>query len=381
MKYVLRYTWLLLPALLIGCSPPLLFAEDSKRIRVNIGVIAPLTGGLAKRGEDLGRLIEIIEPDFNRLSSKYDYHFLLDDGKCGAGNSPTTLAKKFIHVDKIGFLITACSGETLQAGPIAQREGVVTFAVLSTHQDIKKLGDFVFRTFVDIERGVENFAEHMREKSGKIAILTEENAFTFGIKKLLLHYLKNSVVFSDDFPPDIADFNTLLTKIRNSGAKGVYFNVLSEGTLAVLVNQSRAMGLDFQIYSYNMPEASSFVTLTGRNSEQLEFIGSPNISGASNQFQRTLRTYWKRHPQGPSYEFILRTFYDAADLIRQGIETYGPNPGKVRDFIAAYHGTGALGEISFDKNGDVGNINYVLKRIEGGKVRVVGQLVQSSPAS
>lgn len=359
-------TCLLLPAVCMA---------DQAKEPVKIGVIGPLTGGLAKRGEDLGKLIELLEPELNSRSSKYSFSFVVGDGRCGAGNSATTLAHKFIHIDKIKFLITNCSGETLQAAPIAQREGVVTFAVLSTHQDIKNLGDYIFRTFVDIERGVENFAKHMKKKSGKVAILTEENAFTFGIKELLMRHLGESVVFADDFPPDTADFNTLLTKIGAKGAAGVYFNVLSESTLAVLTNQSRSLGLSYDIYSYNMPEATSFIELTGQNSEGLEFIGSPRIIDASESFQMLLKTYLAKHPAGPSYEFLLRTFYDAVDLIVRGVEQEGLNPELVRDFVSSYKGQGALGDIFFDANGDVGNINYVLKRIQDGEVRYVGELV------
>ena len=134
----------------------------------------------------------------------------------------------------------------------------------------------------------------MASQNKKIAILTEENAFTFGIKELLHRHLAGSIVFSDDFPPGTGDFNTLLMKIKAQEADGVYFNVLSERPLAIMVNQSRALGLDFQIYSYNMPEASSFVGATGKNSEGLEFIGTPVISDSSKDFIAILKelTIW-----------------------------------------------------------------------------------------
>ena len=67
---------------------------------VKIGVIAPLTGGLAQRGDDITRLLKILEPQLNSQSTKYTYKFILDDGKCGVGNTATTIANKFISFDK-----------------------------------------------------------------------------------------------------------------------------------------------------------------------------------------------------------------------------------------------------------------------------------------
>ena len=367
--------------LIISGSVCLVYAQEQKPI-VKIAVIAPLTGGLAKRGQDISNMIEILEPHLNNSGKRYKYQFLLDDGRCGAGNAATTIAKKLIHLDKVKFLVTGCSGETLQVGPVAQKEGIVTFAVLSTHQDVKKLGNYVFRTFVDIERSVEKFAEHMAKKSDdRIAVLTEENAFTFGIKELLHKFLGPKIIFSDDFPPDTHEFNSLLMKIKAKKVAGVYFNVLSEGTLAVLVNQMRALGLKHQIYSYNMPEAASFRKAVGDNGQGLDFIGSPDIEEASDEFNQILKIYLERHPEGPSFEFLLRCFFDAVKSIVGSVEKLGPEPKLVRDFLYSYQSFGALGKVEYDQNGDIRDVNYVLKRINSGEIEYIGDLVGPNAVS
>jgi branched-chain amino acid transport system substrate-binding protein len=351
--------------------------SHATKTEVKIGVIAPLTGGLANRGDDIAKLIQLVEPYFNASSNKYRYKFILDDGMCGAGNAATTIAKKFIEVDKVKFLITGCSGETLQVGPIAQREGILTIAVMSTHQDVKKLGDYIFRTFVDIERGVEKFASYMSKKSnGKIALLTEENAFTFGIKELLVKYLGDKIIYSDDYPAGTSDFRTLLAKIKAKNPNGIYFNALSEITLANLVNQARDLGLKQNFYSYNMPEARSFRDATKKNAEGMEFIGSPEVESTFDDFQNILTEFNKLHPEGPSYEFLLRTFFDAAKSIVDAVEAVGPEASLAKDFLKTYRVNGALGVIEYDENGDIKNVNYFLSRISNGKVEAVGDLMK-----
>ena len=356
------------------------FAQNSSEQSppVKIGVIVPLTGGLALRGDDVSRLLPILESHLAASALSHKYKFVIEDGKCGAGSATTSAAMKLINYDKVKFLITGCSGETLQAGPIAEKNKVLVIGVLSLHQDIKKLGDYIFRTFVDLEKSFREFAAYMDSQcDGKIAILTEENAFTFGVRDFFLKHLGSKVVFADDFPADSADFSTLLAKANSKGATGIYLNVMSEGTLANLVNQTRRKNLRQRLFSYNMPEASSFRTATGRNSDNLYFIGTPDIKNASAEFAEVLSKYLKLQPEGPSYEFILRTTFDAVKSIVDGVEAVGVEPTKVKDFLYNYSALGALGKIEYDSNGDIKNLNYVLKRVrEDGKNEFVAELVK-----
>jgi ABC-type branched-subunit amino acid transport system substrate-binding protein len=363
-------------ALIFMLMQPTAFAASKpQKVPVKLGIITPLTGSMTARGEDLSRFIEILKPHLDQRVPEFSYEFILDDGKCGAGNAATTIAKKMIFVDDIKFLITTCSGETLQVGPIAQANKVINFATMSTHQDVKFLGDYVFRTFIDIDRGIAGFAKHMVKKSnGKIVLLTEENAFTFGIKDLLKKYLGKHLVLSDDFSADTYDFNSLLLRIKTSEAQGIYFNVSSDNTLIALVNKARALGLTQQIYSYSMPEAKSFRDAVGKNGEGLEYLGTPLIGKCSKEYETLMDEFYKNYPQGPSYEYALRTFYDAVLSIVAGVEAVGASPTKVKDFLLSYQTLGALGTIKYDQNGDLENMDYVFKRITAGEEEYVGKL-------
>ena len=347
--------------------------QDQQREHVRIGAVIPLTGPVADRGKDITRFIKIIEPELNVKSKKYRYQFVVDDGKCGAGNSATTITKKFIHVDKLRFIISGCSGETLQVGPLAQRNRVLNIAVLSNHKDVKHLGDYVFRTFLDIEGGLEILVDRIHKNGHKrVAILTEENAFTFGMKKILEELLGEEVIYSDDFPEDTADFRTLLTKIRSLDVDSVYYNTLSHRSLAHLVKQTRDLKMPHQIYSYFMPEIREFRSLAGRAADGMEFLGNPIINNASPEFQSRLAQYIKLYPEGPSSDLLIRTFHDAVQSIYDGIESVGPDPEKVKDYLTKYNSLGGLGVIKYDKYGDIADINYALKRIYNSEIEVIG---------
>jgi len=339
---------------------------------VKIGVIAPLTGPLAMRGEDVTRLLEILAPRLTRKSQKYIYKFIFDDGRCGLGSSASTIAKKFIKLDKIKFLITACSGETLQAGPIAQKNGVLTFAVLSTHQDIKKIGDYVFRTYVDIEQGIKSYAAVLKKESGgRIAIFTEENAFTFGIRDLLHRYLEDDIVYSDDFSGDTTDYKAMLIKARANRVGALYFNCAGPYSLVNLVVQARQLGFVQPIFSYDMAADPVFISRSGSYGDGIKFLHAPVNMDLPAEFIDLMKEYRKRFPEGPSMEFLVRDTYDAAMAIFSGIEKLGPQPTAIKEYLKTYRARGALGEVSFDENGDIENISFVLKELSKGSITVI----------
>ena len=339
--------------------------DIGKKEVVKIGAIIPLTTGQASRGEDITRLLNILQTRFNKQSEKYFYEFVVDDGKCGFSNSASTIAMKFINIDKIHFLLTGCSGETLQVGPIAQRSRVLDFAIHSNHKDVKTLGDYVFRTFIDVERGIERFSRYIRNNvDGKIVILTEENAFTLGMKELLLKYLGDKVAFSEDFQAETNDFSSLLARIRASKVKAVYYNSLTEVTLANLVNKTRDQKMDVQIFSYAHPEVASFRKATGHNSDGLIYLGSPPLHSSSPEFIEVYNEFIKKYGQILSFKLLLRSAFDAVVSIRDGIEAVGPDPSKVKDFLKTYTKEGALGTVEYDENGDIKNINYAIRQIQ-----------------
>ena len=340
-----------------GLEPPL-------REPVKIGIIAPITGGEMRRGADIIKMVSIFE---ERLSSspKYRYEFIVEDGRCGAGNSATNAVMKLINLDKVKFLLTACSGETFQAGPIAQKAGVLTISVLALHPDVSKIGDYVFRAYIDVESSIERFSKYLHAAvPGKIAILTEENAFTFGIRDLLIKYLGEKISISEIFPMESTEFGTLLARAKRSGSEAVYFNAASEGTLANMVNDAVDQKLGMRIFTYAMPETASFRKATGPKGIGIEFLGTPEVSEASAEFRSFDEEFLRRNPEGASLHYLLRTTYDAVHIIVDGVNAVGNDPVKVKEYLKTYAGTGALGTVRFDAARNIKDQHFVLKRIE-----------------
>jgi branched-chain amino acid transport system substrate-binding protein len=348
-------------------------ANAAKEENVKIGVIAPLSGNAAHIGNEIQRTLQLLQRLLKDEPPKHQFEFVFEDGKAAMDLSPSTSAKKLIEVDGIKFLISATSGETLQVGPIAQRKGVLVVAVFSSHKDVKHLGDFVFRTFIDVEEGMARFAEWIRKKQGTpLILLTEDHVFTQGIKTLLVKYLKNDLAMAADYPVDTTDIRSLLTRVRGKAAKSIYFNCAHPRTCAIAINQARELGITATFYSYLHTDNPEFLEAAGKNADGVRFLSPPDIETSSADFQIFMEKYAAQYGE-PTNEFLVRTTYDAARSIINGVDSVGPDPKLVAPYLLSYKGNGALGKISFDKNGDIQNIQYVVKEIRDGKPISLGE--------
>ncbi|RMD85402.1 MAG: ABC transporter substrate-binding protein [Candidatus Dadabacteria bacterium] len=341
-------------------------AEQSKLVK--FGVIAPITGGNASNGQDISRTVKLLEKRLNKSSRKYQYRFTIEDGRCGVGNGAATAAYKFINIDQVKFLITGCSGETLKVGPIAERNKVVTIAVLSMHKDVKHLGDYIFRTYLDAEKGMKKIADLIvKEGAEKVAVISEDVPFTVGNHELVSKFLGERVVFSDFFEADNTDLRTLILKARSYMPDAYYFGPASPDTAIALVNQARQLGVTQPIYSFQMPDYPKFLEATGKNSNGIRYLVPPRIGSESPDFASFMEEFVKDYGEKPSLEFVVRTTYDAVNALVDGIESVGVNPTAVKDFLYHYRKKGALGVVEFDKNGDIKNLNFMVKYIKGGR--------------
>ena len=356
--------------ILISCHVAVLAGLESlvQAEKVTIGVIAPMTGNAAHIGDEIQRTLSIVQEQFKEQKLINTYKFVIEDGKAAMDISPSTATKKLLEIHKAKFLISATSGETLQIAPIVKKERIVTIAVFSSHKDIKHLGKYIFRTFVDIERGIKTLAAEIKSRGiTPIALLTEDHVFTQGVKSLLKENLKGQLAYVEDYPIDSSDVRTLLLKAKSSGARSMYFNCGHPKTCALIINQARQLGISIPIYSYLHMDNPEFLQATGENAEGIRFLAPPNIESSQRGFLDFLQKYKVSHGYTPKNDFLSRTTYDAAQVIVRAVESSGSDTENVLEFLRTYKGEGALGEISFDKNGDVRNINYVIKVIAQGR--------------
>lgn len=338
-------------------------AED-----ITIGVIAPLTVSNVDSGQEIVRTIEILEEQLASEKLNNHYKFKFEDGKCGVGNSATTATQKLMNIDGVKFIIAGCSGETIQAGNLGQQRKVVVIGVLASDPAVRELGDFVFRTYVDIEQGIAEISRKiLSDGNYRVAILTEQIPFTQKIESLLVKNLGTHIVMKEDFSPGSVDFNSLLSKAKGLQVDALYLNGATPQTVGSIVNQAHAHKMKQSQYTYFMPASKAFRELTGVRGNGIKYLDVPEVTSTSESYNDFVKRYTQKFPEGENFEFLRRSTFDAVRALVFSIEQAGPEPSKVKDNLTQIEFQGALGSVHFDEKGDIVGLKFIIRQLRDGK--------------
>ena len=341
---------------------------DLEKELVKIGVIIPLSGAHSIYGQDAKILTSLIADDLSEASKKYKYEFILEDGNCGVGNNASTATKKLVNINRVGFIIYGCSGEILQGGPIASKAKVVSIAFAASHPDVSVLGEYIFRSYVDIRKGTKLIEELLRkETAGKIGIITEESSFTSAIRDVLIDQLKGREVITADYAIDETDFKAGLLKFKAAGVKGIYINPNSPRVYINVVRQINELGIKIPLYSYFAPGDRDALESLGKLQDGVKYIDVYDEDASSKEYQVMYSEFLRTHPEGPQIPFMLKTAYNAILGLVTAIEAVGPTPDKVKDQMLVGTFPGAVGPTKFDKNREIEGLKFQVRIIKGGK--------------
>lgn len=362
-KFFLLLALLFLP---FYVSSKTVFSEA--RPIVHIGVILPLTGPMSSFGEELAHALPLFEKKFNNEQSRYIFKFLLEDGRLGMGSAAISAAKKLVSFNGVQFLVVGSSGEALQIAPFCESKKALTVASFAIHPDIKNSGDFIFRTYVDAEKGIRTVVQDMKRRGfERVAIISEESSFALAIKKSLHALLGENIVFSEDFALGSVNFKTLIAKAKTKKPQAYYINASTPANYIQLVQQMRAQGITEVFYTYYTPSLPDVQKSLGEKLKGTIFLDFPPVTSQSKEFSHFLAEYEKLNKGEVRYLFNFQTNYNAFQVIFDGIMAVGPDSTKVKDYLYTYKRPSATGQLEFDKNGDVKNLELVLRVFgEGG---------------
>lgn len=342
-------------------------AEDSnRRIDVPVGMILPLTGESAVWGEDVNRLGGILEEAWNKEQQKYRFRLLREDGRCGAGNAAITAAKKLAELDGVRHIVAGCSGEVLQIAPYAGQRKIVVLGYCAGHPDISCAGEYIFRTYIGFQRGIDLLAQAMRANGHTpVAILTEENSFTLGMKDWLMKALGADVAYDPDYAQGDADLRTLIAGAKSRKPRGYYLNTVTPHSFIVLLKQLRQAGVKEQLYAYYNPGDKDVRETLGALLNGIIYMDVPDTDDLSPDFNAVYVEFVRRHPEGPKTPFLMRTGYDALRAMYDCVMAAGPSAESCKNFLYTYSRSGASGPVKFDSNGDRQDVNFVLRTVAG----------------
>lgn len=224
---------------------------------VKIGVIIALTGEASSFGEATKNGIEIAlskmsEADRSRLQIIYE-----DDGF--QPKNTVAAFQKLVSVDKVSVVITMGSGTSNAVAPLAERHQIPLIAVASDPNIVKdKKYSVLFWVTPEAETDLV-FPEAIKRGYRSIARVTTTHDGAYAMRsefdrknKELNNPIK--LILDEEFPSDIKDFKSTITKIRALDNLDAIMVLLMPGQAGIFAKQAREAGVMQPFFSYELLE-------------------------------------------------------------------------------------------------------------------------------
>ena len=346
--------------------------------QVKFGMAGPITGPSAATGAQMKNGVEQAAIDINAaggiLGQKItvSYGDDVSDPKQGV-----SVANKFA-ADGVKFVIGDYnSGVTIPSSEVYQENGILQITPASTNPTVteRKMWNIFRVCGRDDQQGAvagEYILKHFKGK--KIAIVHDKTTYGKGLadetKKAITKGGMKEVLY-EGVNTGEKDFSALVSKIKSSGADLVYWGGLyTEGGL--IVRQMRDQGVKAPLMGGD-----------GITDNEFAAVGGPGVEG-------TLMTYGPDPRNNPAAKDAVAKFrakkfepeaytlysYAGVQIIKQAAEAAKSlDPKKVAEKMhSGLHFKTVLGDISYDKKGDITKLDYVMyiwKKDASGKVTYV----------
>ncbi|KKU77046.1 MAG: ABC-type branched-chain amino acid transport system, periplasmic component [Parcubacteria group bacterium GW2011_GWA2_47_64] len=322
-----------------------LFKQEREDEAIKIGVIIPLTGSLAKVGEDVRAALQIAEA----LLDSQDAIELIFEDDAFLPEKSVSAFQKLTSVDGVDAVIGPLNGSAIEAvRPLALEKKIVAFTPWGAGN---RIGGYTIKNSVEAD-----------EEAHAIAELATSQ---FQLKRLAILYLKNEwgltharafetalktenveLIASEPFDFGTTDYRTQLTKIKAARPDGLFI-VNNGAAVGIVAKQARQLGIAAQLFGQYATESSDLIASGGMDLEGLIYsfpIDESNLSDTQKQFVADFEAKAGGKPQVAAYNA-----YDIYAILRSVFKKCGRNNSLcVRDYILGlkeYVGLGGI--ISF----------------------------------
>lgn len=346
------------------------FGCKTKEETIRIGAAAPLTGSIAKMGNDFKNGITIAIQEWNDKGGiKGKKIELLIEDDANDPKQAVAVANKLVNsgvVAVIGHFTSSCS---MAASEVYHKANMPVINASSTNPLLTQRGHKnIFRICGrdDLQGMVASQFVETQLKAKKIAIIHDKTTYGQGLADEFRKNIKPpaEVVYYGGITQGDKDFKSVLTKIKSLNPEVLYFGgIYPEGGL--IARQSRELGINASFISGDALSDVKFIEIAGERSAEGSYITfSPDITKAD-QAKEFLDKYKSKYGEPGPYSVYA---YDATNIILKAIhDSNDTKASSIIDTIRKSNFTGVLSNYKFDEKGDVTHMPYVVWKITGGK--------------
>lgn len=354
---------LLVLLFLAACGKKETAAENGATVK--IGVITSLTGKFAENGNNAKAALELAREDVG--SDGLDFELIFEDYGYEAAKAALA-ANKLINVDKADALISWSSMAGNVTAPIAERNGIVNFAI-SNDKSIPAAGKHNFIHWTQSEALTDKFMEQIAGKDyKKIVLFAVYQASLQKDADVLEKLMKAQGIEVErvNFAIDSKDFGLIIDEMKLKNFDAWFVSALPP-SLDIFLKAFFQKKVDKPLLAID-----SFTFAKDKNLlEGMEYVSVPD--GNVSLLQRI------KNKTGSENYFSAGYVYDAGKML---METYNrlyretgriPNSDEVSAALTEIKDyPGAVGKISVGEDRVV-HSEAVVKKISGGKVIETGK--------
>ena len=341
---------------------------------LKIGVIAPLTGDGASYGTAMKQGIDMAIDELNAKGGIKGRkpQAIYEDDKLQPKDGVNAFSK-LTSTDKVSVIIgSAASRVTMSIAPMAEQQKVVLISPISTADELKDAGDYIFRDVPPNSAQGKTAGQFVLQelKAKKIAVFYKNDDYGANLAKSFRSFVSSNggtVVFDEGYDVDQKDYRSSLAKLKRTTPDVVFFPGNYQDN-ATILRQAKEAGISATFVGGDGAFSPELISLAGKAAEGACFtmMGLPKTPAVDSFTARFRRKY---STQDEPNVFALYS-YDAMMVVAEAMKQGGFGATGIKDALYTVKYDGVTGPIKFDKYGEVDKA-YSIYRVSGGKFELL----------
>lgn len=292
-----------------------------------LGVVAALTGPVAFYGEYQKRGIDLAIEEINGKGGIDGKKLVVvyEDGK-GDPTASVSAMRKLISVDQVPVIIGDFTATSLAMIPVAEENKVLYATSLSTHPDITKKGNWVFRNSINTVSAAQTVVEAAYNQGRRrIAIVFLNDESTMRIRdgvKAKFEELGGKVVGMEEIQKDAVDYRSALIKVKDMNPEAVYVASFAKQA-ALALKQMDELGVRLPIYTD--PIEGPDIKAAGKAAEGIIYGYATIDAEVGKDFLAKHKEKYKDEA-----EIFAAQYFDTVKMLAEGIKKGGYSAEGIR---------------------------------------------------
>ena len=363
-------------------------AADQKQ-PIKIGAMFALSGPAAHIGTPTKLVAEMVVDQINKAGgiNGRPLELIIGDTESDPAKA-ATIAKKFIHSDKVAAIIgPTTTGSGMQVKKIVEEAGIPTFMCVGGDPVIMggKFGPFtyVFKSPQRSSVAVKRLFTYLKEKKiTKLGLLYASDSFgkdgAAWLEKLAPDY-GITLVAKESFGPKDTDMTAQLTKIKNAGPQGIICWTIGPAGAIVAKNKAQ-LGLNLPLFQCHGLPDPKYIELAGKASEGDRMPATklmvaadlPDTDAQKKVIQNFIHLYTDVYHFDKQFPINTHSGYawDAISIVADAMRKAGTDPKALRAAIEetkGYVGVSGIYTLSPEDHNGLGPDSMVIIQVKDGK--------------